>query len=367
MPSLLQEGRVELTITLLCRKTPRPHYRRTRASAAGKAVPGGTGVAVVKPDTLSLQKLFDDRLELPTVPAVAMAVLRMAQNPRVSIDQMARVIEKDPALAAKVFRFVNSSYFGLDKPISSLSQAIVRLGIRATTVLTLSFSLVEASQRVADKRFDFPSFWLRSLVSAVAARRIAHYSVRDQADQAFVGALLADIGCPFLCRAQPERYAAVMKRYRMTSDDLSVIESRALGVTHADVSSLLLGRWHLSETLVAAVGAHCDPASLDPDTPQFTIAVVIMAASLIADMLIRGPIEQRVAALADLFRRYFTLQPAHVNVILGSLRPELQDIASMLDLRLPPLDELENQAKTEMLRVAMGAARPPAGAAVAGG
>ncbi len=296
-----------------------------------------------------------------------MSVLRMAQNPRVSIEQMARVIEKDPALAAKVLRFVNSSYYGLDKPITSLPQAIVRLGIRATTVLALSFSLVEAGKRAADKQFDFPWFWLRSLAAAITARRIAHYSVRDQADQAFVGALLADIGCPFLHRAQPERYAVVMKRYRMTSDDLSVIESRALGVTHADVSALLLSRWRLSETLVAAVGAHCDISSLDPDRPEFSIAVVIMTASLIADMLIRGPIEQRVATLADLFRRYFTLQPGHVDVILTSLRPELQDIAAMLELRLPPLDDLENQAKTEMLRVAMRAAMPAAGAAVADG
>ncbi|MBN2583046.1 MAG: HDOD domain-containing protein [Planctomycetes bacterium] len=322
----------------------------------------------MKPDKSRLQQFLDDAHALPTVPAVAMAVLRMAQNPRVSIDKMAKAMEKDPALAAKTLRFANSSYYGLDKPIINLSQALVRIGIRATTVLALSFSLVEAGKRAAHRNFDFPAFWQRSLVTSVAARRIAQYSIRDQADNVFVGALLADIGCPFLCQAHPDRYLAVINRHRMTSDDLAVIESRTFGICHADISGLLLNRWHMPATLVSAVAAHHDLNSLEPDKPEFDMAVVIMAASLMADILIRGAIEQRVATLADLFRKYFLFKPSHVNTIVTSVQPEVLSVAKMLEIDVPPLDGLEAQAKAEMLRVAMNAAtRAPAATEVAAG
>ena len=137
---------------------------------------------------------------LPSIPAVALEVLRLARDPRVSVERLAETIERDPALAAKLLRYANSTYYAGNQPIVSLPQAIVRLGVRGTKLLALSFNLTEAVG--GDLRdFDFHTFWQRSLTTAVAARRLAHHSVRSLADEAFLVGLLADVGSPVLAGA----------------------------------------------------------------------------------------------------------------------------------------------------------------------
>ena len=76
---------------------------------------------------------------LPTLPAVALEIVRLSHDPRVSIDKIAEVVEKDPGLAAKTLRLANSSYYGASRPIVSLRQALVRVGLRTAKMLALSF------------------------------------------------------------------------------------------------------------------------------------------------------------------------------------------------------------------------------------
>ncbi len=311
-----------------------------------------------------IQSLIDDAAVLPSIPAVALSILRLAQDPRVSIEKMASLIEKDPALAAKTLRLANSSYYGSGQPIINLQQALVRLGIRATAVLALSFTLVETCKKGAGAGVDFAAFWERSLVTSVCARRIAGCSVRQLVDHAFVAALLADVACPFLSRIFPGQYGAVEGRLKSTTEDLAAIESRILGVNHAEVGAVLLRRWHVPEDVVKAVGAHHDPESLPPDSDAFTIGSVVNAASRLADIMTRGSTERWVNELTAVFERRFSFKPSHVDVILQAIGPEVQSVAKMLGVPLPPVDQIQAEAKAELLRAALAATQQDAPAKV---
>jgi len=290
---------------------------------------------------------------LPTIPAVAINVLRLAQDPRVSIEKLAEVIEKDPALAAKTLRFANSAYYGTTKPIINLPQALVRIGVRSAKMLALSFSLIGACNKVGAVDYDFSVLWQRSLTTSVAARRIASRSVRQQADACFIAALLADIGCPILARTFPREYRLLERSVTFGQKDLHEIEERLLGIAHPQVSQVVLSSWKLPKTLCDAVAAHHDLTSLSRDSEAFTIAAVVMASSDLADIILRGPSPERLTRLAAAFRTYFSYEARHIEVLLKDLGPEVEQVGHMLEVELPPAEKLYEAAKRQILQLAL--------------
>jgi HD-like signal output (HDOD) protein len=298
-----------------------------------------------------LQTIREGRF-LPSIPAVAIEVLRQARDPRVSIERLAETIERDPALAAKLLRYANSSYYAGTQPIVSLPQAVVRLGVRSTKLLALSFSLTDAVGH--DLRdFDFNAFWQRSLTTAVTARRLARHSVRSLADEAFLVGLLADVGSPVLARAFPQRYRSVSASFLRSPQDLPDIELKILGVAHPLVGRRLAEAWHLPADLCQALGAHHDLAALPRDGRAFDLAVVTAIAAVFADIVVRGSSEPRVNQLVRLFHDHFALRTAHLTAMLKGIDREIEDIADMLAVTLPAAHGLHAEAKVEMLRLAM--------------
>ena len=100
---------------------------------------------------------------LPSLPGVALQVLRLAQDPDVSIHRLADVVSKDPALTGKILRTVNSLFYALRKSVSSLSRAVVVLGINGVRTLTLSFSLAGELRRSSHARQEMDAYWRRSV------------------------------------------------------------------------------------------------------------------------------------------------------------------------------------------------------------
>src|SRR5438105_2943819 len=81
---------------------------------------------------------------LPSLPAFALQVLALAQAPDADIAEIARIIPKDPALSSKILRTVNSSFYGRSQHVSTISHALVILGLQSVKTLVLGFSLVTA-------------------------------------------------------------------------------------------------------------------------------------------------------------------------------------------------------------------------------
>src|SRR3954466_6805144 len=111
---------------------------------------------------------------LPSLPAIAMQVLDLAQKADVDIGEIARIISKDPALSSKILRTVNSSFYGRSQAVSTISHALVILGLQSVKTLVLGFSLVtNLAKNKSGKGFKYLTYWRRSIYSATAARTIA--------------------------------------------------------------------------------------------------------------------------------------------------------------------------------------------------
>src|SRR2546423_6723798 len=110
---------------------------------------------------------------LPSLPSIAMQVLDLAQRPDIDIAEIARVISKDPALSGKILRTVNSSFYGRSQSVTTLTHALVILGLSAVKTLVLGFSLVSNLRTAATKGFNHQAYWRRTVHAATAARTLA--------------------------------------------------------------------------------------------------------------------------------------------------------------------------------------------------
>ncbi len=77
---------------------------------------------------LSIEKLFDDLHSLPSIPKVAQDLMLQFDNPSSNLESIARNIEKDPVIAAKVLRLANSARFRGSRDSASIEDAAMRLG-----------------------------------------------------------------------------------------------------------------------------------------------------------------------------------------------------------------------------------------------
>ncbi len=80
--------------------------------------------------TILVEKINNDTLVLPTLPAIALEVRKAADDPDINLNQMGAVIEQDPSLSARMIRIANSAYMGRTVKVNSVSQAVTRIGLR---------------------------------------------------------------------------------------------------------------------------------------------------------------------------------------------------------------------------------------------
>ncbi len=225
---------------------------------------------------------------LPSLPAIALQVLQLSRRTDTSVEELAAVIERDPALAAKLLKVVNSPLFGVPREVSSLKQAVSLLGLRRVRIMALSFSVVDSIAGVQGADFDLASHWRRSLSTAVAARLIAGCVSPELIEEAFVAGLLSDIGIVLAWRCAPDLYAPVLQAVRHESRPIEQIEADQLGCTHAAMGRRLLSLWSLPEILCDAVSAHHGEGLAALRGPSHRLATIMTCAARIAELFSRG-------------------------------------------------------------------------------
>ncbi len=113
-------------------------------------------------------------IQLPALPAVAMEVVELVDNPKTSASKLGRVISSDQALTAKVLKIANSPFYGFPRKISTIDFAIIVLGFDALKEIVISISLVSSLQKKSDTYFNAKAFWDHSIATGVIGRKLAH-------------------------------------------------------------------------------------------------------------------------------------------------------------------------------------------------
>jgi diguanylate cyclase (GGDEF)-like protein len=214
---------------------------------------------------------------LPSLPGVAMRVLDLIRDSNVSISSLADAVQTDPAMVTKVLKTVNSSYYGLTVPCPSIQRAMSLLGLNTVKSIVLGFSLVDFSKAMgkADGKFDMSIYWRRAIYSAAAARAVARHTKRCDGEEAFIAALVADIGVLACLSALKGEYGEVLAAAGDDHDKLAGVEQQKLGATHASIGMDLASKWRLPAQLAACIGYHHSPELCKPEHLEIVRTVML--------------------------------------------------------------------------------------------
>ena len=199
---------------------------------------------------------------LPTLPGVAMKILRAMGRDTPDIREISEIISLDAPLSAKVLKMVNSPFYGLSNKITSVHQAMVYLGLNTVKNLALSFSLLRTFEHKNKSSFDYVQFSKDSLVGAIAAKLIAEKTNRQHGENAFFLGLLQNIGLPIMAESMPVQYEEVIIKIKSNSASLHEVESQLLGLNHMEVGEYVTHAWGLPAKLTVPIGAHHIPGRL---------------------------------------------------------------------------------------------------------
>lgn len=213
---------------------------------------------------------------LPSLPAVAVRLLELTNDPDVAMSDIAKLVQQDQALAAKVLKTVNSSFYGLSTRCGSIDRAMGYLGLNTVKSLVLGFSLVEAT-RGSGNGFDLEGHWRRAILGATAARVIAQRVRGVDPEDAFTASLFQDIGMLACFVSLKDEYASLVGGVAHRS--VCKIERDGLGFDHARVGSELAARWKLPAEIIDSIRYH--HASEYASTEYTAIVRVVALGSLV--------------------------------------------------------------------------------------
>lgn len=215
---------------------------------------------------------------LPSLSTTTAKVLETCNNPESSPNDLNRVIGLDPVLAGQVLRLTNSAYYSLAHPISSLTRAIIMLGINTVKNLVLSVAILEQlHNKQSFRALSAEKFWAHSLSVGVIAKCLAMVrgvSLSDQ-EEFFICGLLHDLGkIPLNCQF-PDEYFQTLDLTKRSRWPLAHAESLVFGIDHGIVGGLIAKKWRLSPAFIEALECHHQPDKSLPEHQQLVFIVAL--------------------------------------------------------------------------------------------
>lgn len=291
--------------------------------------------------------------QLPSLPAIASQVLELTSSPDVPIRDIAEVVQNDQALAAKILKTVNSSFYGLTTPCPTIKRAMSYLGLNTVKSLVLGFSFVDAFGAHQDEEseqesgFSLTDHWRRAIYSAASARIIAKHTSGLDPDEAFIAALMQDVGMLTMFVAIPE-YTELLDNAH--HDEVLRIEQEAFGFTHLEVGLELAVKWRLPISIQHTVTHHHDPA----DAPELAAPFVRCGAlaSHVATVAATQSKESDIQVFFQRARAWFRMDREQAESVLSQSFDGAAELSSLFQVhtgRKPDLVSLLSQANDAML------------------
>jgi putative nucleotidyltransferase with HDIG domain len=196
---------------------------------------------------------------MPSLSTTVSKVLEVCNNPNASANDLNRVISYDPVLTGQMLKLINSAYYGLPNRITSLTRAIIMLGINTVKNLVLTTSILAGCKGLSSSRhMTINDFWAHCLCVGVLCKLIAARSGISAIEQEeyFVAGLLHDLGKLPMMACFPDLYSRTVQDAKDLNIQLFESETMHIGFNHCQVGVLIAAKWRLGEALREVINEH---------------------------------------------------------------------------------------------------------------
>ncbi len=257
---------------------------------------------------------------LPPLPAVALRVMQVAQDPKSSASDLAIVISSDPGLSARILKIVNSAAYRRSREITSVQEALVMLGFVQARNVAISGAIAGAyAPDAGNALFRIETFWRHSIAVAFKASELAGKSRRLDVPSAFTAGILHNMGRLAMFYYDAAGLDQAVAEAIRRDLPLESIEYELLGFDHTDIGGKLAEKWHLPEDIAEAIRHHHGDHGA-----EVTLRGVVSAADafcvengVLPGYVIPGPLGQR-GDPGDDFLRLMKQVEALMQLVTGN-------------------------------------------------
>ena len=208
----------------------------------------------------TLEDLLKSDSELASLPEIYIRVSELLESERSSARQIGEVVETDPALTARTLKMVNSAYYGLQREVASVAQAISILGRDRLRQILIGTVMGGIFKSFDNEVLPLQAFWHHSVKTALLSRYMAQHSALDDlAETLFTAGLLHQIGSLILAHRLPQQARQVEQAVSYDHEDLCMAETRLIGFTHCQTGASFICHWGLPRVLADCARHYLTP------------------------------------------------------------------------------------------------------------
>jgi putative nucleotidyltransferase with HDIG domain len=195
---------------------------------------------------------------LPHFPETVMELIRLTEDPRSTVAQIAGMIATDPALTADLLKLVNSAHYILPRRVNNIMQGVKIVGMKGLRNLLYSYG---AQKILGEKYADMKSLWDHSYRAAYYALLLARSfkAKSDILDDVYVAGILHDLGQIIVTYLHPDSMEQMARFCKEKDISPRILERFSFGLNHADIGALIARKWNFPEQLVQGIKHHHDP------------------------------------------------------------------------------------------------------------
>ncbi|MBF0228715.1 MAG: HDOD domain-containing protein [Desulfamplus sp.] len=277
----------------------------------------------------AIQLLIKDIKNLRPVPAIANQIVDMVDSPSVSMNDIAKIIQYDPAVTANLLRTCNSAYFGLPNPVESVRDAVAILGIDQVVEL----ALLNASAKTLNKSWkgyglNEGAMWKHAVSSALIAKDIAKKIAPESSNTIFTAALLKDIGKTVLDKFIQISSDKIQNLIEQDGYSFIEAEKKIIGTDHAEIGAMIAKIWKFSPKMVNIIRHHHLPdVAIDSG---IEIAIVYLADCICMMMGVGIGSDGLSYRFHDDIIRKLSITPDDIAKIIADFTINMQKVEALL-------------------------------------
>lgn len=276
-----------------------------------------------------VKKLLGRIQGLPTLPAMLVKINQLLLNPRTSAKEVAQLITSDPAIASKVLRVVNSSFYGFPNRITTVTHAIVILGFNTIKSIVLSSSIFDVFKKETKSSFDREAFWKHSVAVGATSKVVANRVGEKSVEELFLAGLLHDIGKIVLDHFLHPAFLEILKDAQERKVMLCEAERKKFGFTHGEIGAWMFAQWNLSKSLIDTVRCHHNPSITRKHKKQ--AAIVHLADILVRAIGYGDGVDRYIPPLDEDAWKELGLEPEDFDDLLEEAAAEIERASVFLD------------------------------------
>jgi len=225
--------------------------------------------------------LIPPQVQLPALPHAVTLFVQRSGDETVPLQELAKILETDAGLTIQLLKYVNSSFWAVQKKVANAVQALSLLGCHQSLRFVIATGVEAAIRAHKSKLIKQNAFWSTNLQKAIFAREIA-LLLKTDAEVAFVGSLLQDYVLPVLTNDLFYDYREFVQSEKPNALTLSEFEQTRFGWDHALVGACLAYDWNLPDELVCCIRYHHSGLQIlsDPRLGHSPVAATALSALL---------------------------------------------------------------------------------------